>query len=310
MSVLRTTKLGVNSRYKALNNERSSILAKMKNSKEIFRNLQQQITLKEDPEEIQSILYLVVESVLGLSRADIISEKSILLDVSKQNKLYEVTERINRQEPIQYILGEAYFYGRKFRVTSAVLIPRPETELLVEEALKEINPFTPGTILDIGTGSGCIAVTLAKELPEKKIIAIDISDDALKIAKENASHLNAFVEFQKGNILTESVSFQKLEMIVSNPPYIASSEKEDMKKNVVDYEPHLALFVADDDPFVFYNAIALKGYPALLTGGKVLLEINERFGKKVSRIFIQAGFKNVQILKDLQGKDRIVSAVK
>jgi len=161
----------------------------MKNSKEIFRNLQQQITLKEDPEEIQSILYLVVDSVLGLSRADIISEKSIFLDSFKQNKLNEVTERINRQEPIQYILEEAYFYGRKFKVTPAVLIPRPETELLVEEALKEINPFTPGTILDIGTGSGCIAVTLAKELPEKKIVALDISDGALKVAKENADHL-------------------------------------------------------------------------------------------------------------------------
>lgn len=286
------------------------ILAKMKNSKEIFRNLQQQITLKEDLEEIQSMLYLVVESVLGLSRADIISEKPILLESSKQNKLNEVTQRINRQEPIQYILEEAYFYGRKFKVTPAVLIPRPETELLVEEALKEIDPFTPGTILDIGTGSGCIAVTLAIELPEKKIAAIDISDDALKVAKENASHLNAFVEFQKGNILTESVSPQKLEMIVSNPPYIARSEKEAMKKNVVDHEPHLALFVADNDPLVFYKAIAQKGYPALLGGGKVLVEINERFGKEVSRIFIQAGFKNVRIIKDLQGKDRIVSAVK
>jgi len=282
----------------------------MKNSKEIFRNLQQQITLKEDPEEIQSMLYLVVDSVLGLSRADIISEKPALLDSVKQNKLNEVIARINRQEPIQYILEEAHFYGRKFKVTPAVLIPRPETELLVEEALKEINPFTPGTLLDIGTGSGCIAVTLAKELPEKKIVATDISEAALKIAKENATHLNAFVEFQKGNILTESISPQKLEMIVSNPPYIAHSESEAMKKNVVDHEPHLALFVDDHNPLLFYNEIAQKGYSALLPDGKVIVEINERFGKEVSRTFNQAGFKNVRIIKDLQGKDRIVSAIK
>ena len=282
----------------------------MKNSKEIFRNLQQQITLKEDPEEIQSILYLVVDSVLGLSRADVISEKPILLDSSKQNKLVEITKRINRQEPIQYILEEAYFYGRKFKVTPAVLIPRPETELLVEEALKEINPFTPGTILDIGTGSGCIAVTLAKELPEKKIIATDISEGALKVAKENATNLNAFVEFQKRNILSESISPQQLEMIVSNPPYIAHAESESMKKNVVDHEPHLALFVADNDPLLFYKEIATKGYAALLIGGKVIVEINERFGKDVSRTFNRAGFKNVRIIKDLQGKDRIVSAIK
>lgn len=281
----------------------------MKNSKEIFRNLQQQITLKEDTEEIQSILYLVVDSVLGLSRADIISDKPVLLDSSKQNKLKEITERINRQEPIQYILEEAYFYGRKFRVTPAVLIPRPETELLVEEALKEINPFTPGTILDIGTGSGCIAVTLAKELPEKKVVAIDISESALKVAKENADHVNAFVEFQKRNILTESIS-QKLEMIVSNPPYIGHVEKDDMKKNVVDHEPHLALFVSDNDPLIFYKEIAQKGYSALVAGGKVIVEINERFGKEVSNTFKRAGFKNVRIIKDLQGKDRIVSAVK
>jgi len=182
--------------------------------------------------------------------------------------------------------------------------------LLVEEALKEIDPFTPGSILDVGTGSGCIAVTLAKELPEKKVIAIDISEAALKIAKENASAENAFVEFQLRNILTESISFQKLEMIVSNPPYIALAEKESMKRNVVEHEPHLALFVSDKDPLQFYKAIALKGYSALLTGGKVLVEINERFGKEVADVFHRAGFSHIRIIKDLQNKDRIVVAQK
>ena len=286
------------------------ILAKMKNSKEIFRGLQKQITLKEDQEEIQSILYLAVEHVLGLSRADIISEKQISLHDEKQTSLDSIIQRINNQEPIQYILEEAYFYGRKFKVTPAVLIPRSETELLVEEVLKEINPFTQGTILDIGTGSGCIPVTLAKELPEKSILAIDISDDALKVAQENASQLNAVVEFHKVNILSPSFPFQKLEMIVSNPPYIARSESGSMKKNVLDHEPHLALFVPDDDPLIFYKVIAQRGYASLILNGKIIVEINERFGKQVADIFHQAGFEHIQIIKDLQSKDRIVSAIK
>lgn len=285
------------------------ILAKMKNSKEIFRDLRQQITLKEDHDEIQSILYLIMLNVLGVSRADIISGKSILLNEPQQKKLEEIIKRTNKKEPIHYILEETYFYGRKFKVNSSVLIPRPETELLIEEVLKEVNPFTPGTILDIGTGSGCIAVTLAKELPAKRVLAIDVSDDALRIANENAQQLNATVEFYHTNALTEKLP-QQIEILVSNPPYVSLSEKKSMKKNVLEYEPHLALFVPDNDPLVFYTMIAKKGYEALTDAGKVLVEINERFGEEVSTVFSDVGFKNVRIVKDLQGKNRIVTASK
>jgi len=281
----------------------------MKNSKQIFLDLRQQITLKEDEGEIQSILYLVFENQMGLSRADITSQILIPLGPEKQNKLNEIIQRINKHEPIQYILEEAYFYGRKLKVTPAVLIPRPETEALIEEAIKEIDPLTPGTILDIGTGSGCIAVTLAKELPLKKVIAVDVSKEALNVAKENTIQTNAEVEFQCVNILNE-FPFQKLEMIVSNPPYVAVSEKETMKRNVLDYEPNLALFVPDNDPLIFYKVIAQKGYGALLPNGKVVIEINERFGKEVCAVLSRAGFKDVRVLKDLQEKDRIVSAIK
>jgi len=281
----------------------------MKNSKEIFRDLLSQITLKEDAEEIQSILYIVLETILGLSRAEIIAEKSVSLTPEFHHKLQTIVKQINQHEPVQYILGESFFFGRRFKVSPAVLIPRPETELLVEEALKEITPFKPGTIVDIGTGSGCIAVTLAKELPDKKIIGIDVSDAALKIAQENNFQLNAAAEFQLVNVL-QGFPFEGLEMIVSNPPYIALAEKETMKPNVLDYEPHLALFVADNDPLQFYKVIAQKGYPALLPKGKILVEINERFGKEVAGIFRQAGFKNIKVIKDLQQKDRIVIAHK
>ncbi|HEU5291325.1 MAG TPA: peptide chain release factor N(5)-glutamine methyltransferase [Cyclobacteriaceae bacterium] len=281
----------------------------MKNSKEIFRDLVSQITLKEDPEEIQSILYIVLEAILGLSRADIIAEKSISFSAEFQHKLKTIIRQINQHEPVQYILGETYFFGRRFNVSPAVLIPRPETELLVEEVLKEIQPFTPGTIVDIGTGSGCIAVTLAKELPDKKIVGIDVSEAALKIARGNTLQLNATAEFQHVNVLQE-FPFQGLEMIVSNPPYIAFAEKESMKRNVLDHEPHLALFVSDNDPLQFYKAIAEKGYSALLQNGKILVEINERFGNEVADVFRESGFKSIRIIKDLQQKDRIVIAHK
>lgn len=282
----------------------------MNNSKEIFRDLRQQITLKEDLDEIQSILYLILENVLGLSRADIIAEKSILVTASHQKCLSEIVKRVNACEPIQYILGFTYFYGRKFKVNSAVLIPRPETELLIEEVLKEVDPYTPGIVLDIGTGSGCIAITLAKELPAKRVLALDVSEAALLIANENAQELNAAVEFHHGNALAEKFPVQQIEILVSNPPYIASAEKKSMNKNVLEYEPHLALFVEDDDPLVFYKMIAQKGAKSLTSNGKVFVEINERFGEAVSELFLNAGFKNVQIIKDLQEKNRIVTALK
>lgn len=282
----------------------------MRNSKEIFRDLMQQITLKEDQDEIQSILYLIAESELGLSRANIVSEKSILLTEIQQQKLVDIIRRVNACEPIQYILGSTYFYGRKFKVNSSVLIPRPETELLIEEVLKEVDPFTPGSILDIGTGSGCIAVTLAKELPAKRILAIDVSEEALLIANENARQLNATVEFYKTNALTEKLPIQQIDILVSNPPYVVLSEKKSMKENVLEYEPHLALFVPDNDPLVFYTIIAQKGYAILTNNGKVFVEINEQFGEEVSEVFSEAGFKNVRLVKDLQGKNRIVTASK
>ncbi len=286
------------------------ILAKMKNSKEIFRDLQQQITLKEDQDEIQSILYLVVENVFGFSRSDIVAERAIPVTEIRQTKLDSIIRRINACEPIQYILGSTYFYGRKFKVSSSVLIPRPETELLIEEVLKEVDPFTQGSVLDIGTGSGCIAVTLAKELPAKRILAIDVSKEALLIANENARQLNATVEFYKTDALTEKLPIHQIEILVSNPPYVVLSEKKSMKENVLEYEPHLALFVPDNDPLVFYTMIAQKGYAILTNNGKVFVEINERFGEEVSEVFSEAGFKNIRIVKDLQGKNRIVTASK
>jgi release factor glutamine methyltransferase len=282
----------------------------MKNSKAILKELRNQITLQESASEIESIAFHILEHILHISRADIVAEKTIELTDAIQSKLNHIIQRINNNEPLQYIFEEAWFYGRSFYVDSAVLIPRSETELLVEEVITLSNPYTPGTIIDIGTGSGCIAITLAKELPAKKVVAIDVSTEALKVAKQNAHRLNAEVEFVQQNILEKRLAFKNVELIVSNPPYIATLEKYQMKQNVLDYEPHLALFVSDADPLVFYKEIARQSMTLLSDSGKVVVEINERFGEAVCNVFKASGFKATEIVKDFQQKDRIVKAYK
>jgi len=278
------------------------------NSKDLFRDLRKRITLLQEVSETDSMLYLILESI-GITHSDVIAQKAVSLTLGETSALNTIIDRINKNEPVQYILGKAHFFGQEFEVNPAVLIPRPETEFLVEEVLKSTSNI-PGKILDIGTGSGCIAITLAKNLPQKTVIAFDISDEALQVASKNAKQLGANVTFQHVDILKSEIDFQELEFIVSNPPYVAVSEKHAMNRNVLDHEPHLALFVPENDPLIFYNAIAQKGLSALKSGGRIVVEINERFGKEVCDIFIQAGFTNATVIKDLQNKDRIVSVIK
>ena len=281
----------------------------MMNSKDLFRDLRKRITLIQDLSETESMLYLILESVAGITRSDIIAQKAVSLTSAETSKLDAMLDRVNKNEPVQYILGVAHFFGQEFSVNPSVLIPRPETELLVEEVLKRASTAS-GKILDIGTGSGCIAITLAKKLPQKSVIAFDIRDDALRTASENAKQLGAIVNFQRVDILKDEILHQELEFIVSNPPYIAVSEKGAMNSNVLDHEPHLALFVPDNDALIFYKAIAKKGFQVLKPEGRILVEINERFGKETADVFRMEGFTQIEIVKDLQGKDRIVAAVK
>lgn len=281
----------------------------MINSKDLFRDLRKRITLAQDASETESILYRVLEEVPGITRSDIISQKAVSLTAKETSALDSIINRINQNEPVQYILGKADFFGREFDVNPSVLIPRPETELLIEEVLKHATP-APGKILDIGTGSGCIATTLSCELSQKQVYGFDISEAALKTAKSNADRLNAQVTFQQVDILNEEITLNDFEFIVSNPPYVAVSERDSMHDNVLNYEPHLALFVPDNDPLIFYKVIAEKGVRALRSGGRIIVEINERFGKAVCAVFAGAGLSDVRIIKDLQNKDRIVSAVK
>jgi len=281
----------------------------MNNSKALFQDFINELTLNGNRDELQSIAYLVFDHVLSLSRLDILTNKEIAFTPEQKNKLKEIAIRLNKHEPVQYILEEAPFYGRSFKVNSSVLIPRPETEELIASILKLTANKTQLHILDIGTGSGCIPITLALESKESKVYATDVSEQALTVATENSTRLQAHVNFIKHDILTEELPFENLDIIVSNPPYIALEEKSTMNSNVVEHEPHIALFVEDHDPLIFYRTIAQKAKHALRVGGLLIVEINERYGAEVAQLFIDNNFVEVDVIKDLSGKDRIVKGI-
>lgn len=280
----------------------------MNNSKTLFQDFIHQINVKESKDEISSMAYLVFEHLFGISKTEILIGRSITASGNHRSRLTEIANRINRHEPLQYILEEAEFFGRRFKVNASVLIPRPETEELVREIKNVVNQSP--SILDIGTGSGCIPITLALEIPNAIIYATDVSDLALALSEKNAKLLKASVKFLKHDILREEIPFQDLDVIVSNPPYIAFSEKEQMQANVVEFEPHVALFVSDCDPLTFYKAIVAKANTALKKKGVLAVEINERFGREVEQLFVDYGFCEVKIVRDLSGKERVVRGYK
>jgi release factor glutamine methyltransferase len=280
----------------------------MTNSKELFNDLVSRVLLKEDKSEIQSIIYLLLEKKLGLTKIEILTGKEI--DPIQPGFFEQLIEQLNAHAPIQYILGEAEFYGRTFQVNPFVLIPRPETELLVREikrALFKLN-FAFPRILDVGTGSGCIAITLALEIPQSSVQATDICKEAINTAMQNAKSLGASIKYHEHNILTHDIPFGQFDLIVSNPPYISGEEKSSMSKNVLEHEPHLALFAPEKDPLAFYKSIAFKSKTSLSSGGTVWVEINEHFGNEVVNIFKQQEYHNIQIINDLDNKHRIVTA--
>jgi len=272
------------------------------NSKAVFQEIKSKLML-DDPEEVHAIALALMEKYFGLSLTDILSEKEI--EIKNFN---EIIERLNRHEPLQYILGETVFFGRKFIVNPSVLIPRPETELLVSEVLRA--KLNAPRILDVGTGSGCIAITLNLEIQNSKVYAIDVAQNSLDTAKVNSKKLGADVSFLLHDFLKNSLPIDPVDLIVSNPPYVRNSERRLMKSNVLNYEPHQALFVSDHDPLIFYEAIASKSKTLLNASGKVFVEINEHFGNEVKDLFEFSGFNEVKIIKDLDGKDRIVTAHK
>lgn len=252
---------------------------------------------------------LVMEECFGLTHTDILLGKDNQISEENQARLLEITGRLLKNEPVQYVLGYADFCGRRFAVRPGVLIPRPETELLVQRALElghGMDGVTEPEALDIGTGSGCIAVSMA--LAGCRVTAMDISEEALGIAMQNATALNAEVTFVHENILQPSRTAQQWHVIVSNPPYICLHEAETMERNVLDYEPHNALFVPDTDPLIFYRAIASYAMSHLSAGGWLCLEINQAYPDEMEKLLSSFGFRDVTIQKDQYGKDRIAYA--
>ena len=274
------------------------------------KNLSVQLMQLYDDREAIKIADMIMEKITGLSRTERLINKELLLSETQQHQLQDFTKQLLQHKPIQYVLQEAWFAGMKFYVDEHVLIPRPETEELVEAVIAEI-PNINFSILDIGTGSGCIGISLKKKLPTSNVYALDISNKVLNIAKKNAIINNVEIKFFQANILNfkSGISLPVFDIIVSNPPYIKQNEASEMHPNVLLFEPLLALFVPDNDPLFFYKAIADFSLQNLKPGsGKLYVEINAMMSKEVKALFEEKGFIKVKIKKDMQGKERIVFA--
>ncbi len=261
--------------------------------------------------EINAFFYLLTDSILGLKRFDVTLKINEHIKGDTYQKFQKAIERLQNYEPIQYIIGEAEFYGIKFKVNASVLIPRPETEELVDWIIKENQSKGSISILDIGTGSGCIAIALAKELPNAKVYALDVSKEALKIAKQNAALNNVEVVFIAVDILSfchseQSEESQKYDIIVSNPPYVRELEKDKMADNVLKYEPHIALFVKDNNALIFYSKIVTLSKSLLNKKGRLYFEINEYLGNDTKVLMEQENFKDIKLRQDIFEKDRMI----
>ncbi len=262
--------------------------------------------------EITGFTRLIFEALCGYSPTDILLRKDTILSDDIHQQVKDITERLRRQEPIQYILGYTDFCDLRFDIAPGALIPRPETAELVRLIITE-NADRPLRIADLGTGSGCIAISLAINLPNSQVEAWDISPEALTIARKNAARLNAPVSFLQRDILHHSLEELPqggLDLIVSNPPYICQSESEAMSDNVLQYEPHSALFVPDNTPLLFYEKIARDGLHLLASGGKLYFEINETQGEACACMLTELGYQEIRILQDIYEKDRFVTALK
>lgn len=265
--------------------------------------------------EARAITRLVLDECFGLSLTDITLGKVTELSTNDCQELEKIIVRLENNEPVQYILGYQDFCGHRFSVGPGVLIPRPETELLIHNVIQgmthDAGKAGNSRILDIGTGSGCIAIAIALECQEATVEAWDISDDALRIARKNADSLGARVNFRRVDILSEQtfpaeIGKESLDVIVSNPPYICNSEAAEMQRNVLDYEPDTALFVPDDDPLLFYRAIAVFGRRTLRDGGRIFFEINRAYGNEVCNMLNDLCYSNIQLLNDQFDNPRIV----
>jgi release factor glutamine methyltransferase len=256
--------------------------------------------------EAQSITDYLLEGLLGLTGSDRLNRKPLVLSSAQKKSIETAIVRLNDEEPIQHVVGYGWFYGRQFEVNRDVLIPRPETEELVHWIVSSHKLKAQPRLVDIGTGTGCIPITIALEAPDFQCEGWDISEPALEIAHKNARQLGAEVSFRQIDILQDSVEEMSFDIIVSNPPYVRLSEKALMSRNVLEFDPHLALFVTDEDPLIFYRRIATLALTGLQKGGWLYFEINEAFGTQMTQLLESIGYVQVELRQDLNGKDRMI----
>lgn len=282
---------------------------------DVYKSIVLKLEVLYPHEEARAMADRLFEHYLKLSPALRVLSGAQSTDEDKIHLIEEAVEKLLHNIPLQYVLGTAFFMDMDFIVNSSVLIPRPETEELVSLILKQYSKREKDSklnILDIGTGSGCIAISLKRYLPQSSVSAIDISEDALKVAAENALLNHAKVNFVHSDILdpTNWEALPQFDLIISNPPYVTNAEKEQMQLNVLDHEPHTALFVPDDDPLLFYREIMMLAKIKLCEGGSLWFEINEMFGVELKKLAESKGFKEVNIFFDIRGKSRFLHAIK
>lgn len=274
-----------------------------------YNYIKQAINGQYPDTEASAIAKAILTDVFQLSTTDLYASKDMNFSTNQAEKLEVIITRLRANEPLQYILGNCYFCGLDFHVEPGVLIPRPETAELVEWIISDRKSSdSPIRILDIGTGSGCISISLAKNLPQSEVHAWDISEDAIRIASGNAARLDANVRFRQTDVLGQVPTDTMMNVIVSNPPYITEAERIDMDANVTDWEPDTALFVPDNTPLLFYERIADIGKQILTPDGTLYFEINQRFGTETVEMLRQKGYRNVELRKDLSGNDRMIKA--
>ncbi len=279
--------------------------------RQVIANIKSELEFKCGTREIEWMIRDIMEYLKGYSAVDIVLHREDEVSLFITNRIKKIIMRLLENEPLQYILGEARFCGHKFKVTPATLIPRPETQELVDMIVKE-NQQTDLSVLDIGTGSGCIAISLARALKFPKVRAIDISPAAIDVAKENAINLKVKVDFIEKDMLQLDGMEDccTYDIIVSNPPYIAESESSGMDANVLDYEPATALFVPDDNPLLFYKAITDYACYALKPEGRLYFEINPRYVNELSKYISDKGFSEINVYKDMQARNRFITATR
>lgn len=276
----------------------------------LYTYIKQRLTAAPYTEsEASALARWILEETFGFSSLMLYAGKDMDFPEENRKRLDDILLRLEHSEPIQYIIGKACFGGRTFDVTPAVLIPRPETEELVDWIVADCTQ-TDLSVLDIGTGSGCIAISLACRMNGAKVTAWDISAAALDIARKNAAHHGVRIDFRRVDVMAPHSSLPKTDIIVSNPPYVRESERAEMDCNVLDYEPEQALFVPDNDPLRFYRRIALAGQDMLAPGGKLFFEINRAYGSEMQSLLAETGYQDIELRKDFAGNDRMIKAVR